>query len=264
MGRNSFLTEAQVTDCFAEFYSSRPLVIAHRGARDVAPENTLAAFRAALEADADGIELDVSRCLSGEIVVLHDDRLDRTTNGSGPLDKTPFFRLRELDAGAWFAPQFAGERVPLLSEVFDLVGGKLRINIEIKGMDRHGDGIEAEIAEMVLTRGLPSSVVISSFNPWALWRMKRAAPELQRALLYALDMPLALGKAWPRHLLEPVTLHPEWRILSAAYVRRAHAAGHHVNVWTVNDEADLRQVIAWGVDGIITDHPALARGLLPR
>ena len=258
------MTEADVAERFEAFYGDRTLIIAHRGARDVAPENTLAAFRAALEADADGIELDVSRCLSGEIVVLHDDRLDRTTNGSGPLAATPFYALRELDAGAWFAPQFAGERVPLLSEVFDLVGGKLRINIEVKGMERRGDGIEAEVAELVRARGLENSVVISSFNPLALWRMKRVAPKLQRALLYAPGMPLALGLGWPARLLAPVTLHPEWHMLNAQRVRRAQAAGHRVSVWTVNEEADLRRAMAWGVDGIITDHPALARRLLPR
>lgn len=253
-----------------DFYLDRPLVIAHRGARDVAPENTLAAFRAAVEAGADGIELDVSRCQTGEIVVLHDDTLDRTTNGAGPLDRTPFYALRELDAGGWFAPRFAGERVPLLSEVLQLAcsvrqgGGRLRVNIEIKGMHRKGDGIEEEIAEMVLARELERDVVISSFNPLALWRMRQAAPELQRALLYAAGMPAALSQVWPSRLLSPITFHPEWRLISGARVRRAHDAGHRVNVWTVNEETDLRRCIAWGVDGLITDHPALARSLLPR
>jgi len=259
-----------VTETFEDFYLDRPLVIAHRGARDVAPENTLAAFRAALDADADGVELDVSRCQTGEIVVLHDDTLERTTNGGGPLARTPYYALRELDAGGWFAPQFAGEQVPLLSEVLELArdvrqgGGRLRVNIEIKGMDHKGDGIEEEIAEMVRARELERDVVISSFNPLALWRMRQAAPELQRALLYAAGMPAALSQVWPSRLLSPITFHPEWRLISGSRVSRAHAASHRVNVWTVNEEVDLRRCIGWGVDGLITDHPALARRLLPR
>jgi glycerophosphoryl diester phosphodiesterase len=259
-----------VSERFDDFYLVRPLIIAHRGARDVAPENTLAAFRAALEAGADGIELDVSRCQTGEIVVLHDNTLDRTTNGSGPLASTPFYALRELDAGSWFAPEFAGERVPLLSEVFDLVGDakargtRPRVNVEIKGIDRRGDGLEAEIAEMVRARGLADDVLISSFNPMALWRMRQVAPDLQRALLYAPGMPMALSLAWPKRLLTPIALHPEFRMMNTSKVRGAQAAGHRVNVWTVNEEADLLRAIAWRVDGIITDHPALARQLLQR
>ena len=93
------------------FYAERPLVIAHRGARGVAPENTLAAFQAALDADADGIELDVTRCATGEIVVIHDDTLDRTTNGSGLVADVNFCSLRALDAGSWFGPQFAGQHI---------------------------------------------------------------------------------------------------------------------------------------------------------
>ena len=193
---------------------------------------------------------------------MHDDRLDRTTNGSGPLAATPFYALRELDAGAWFAPQFAGERVPLLSEVFDLVGGRLRINIEIKGMERRGDGIEAEVAELVRARGLERSVVVSSSTRWRLAHETRRAPAAARAVVCARDA--AGAGPGPARLLATVTLHPEWHMLNAQRVRRAQAAGHRVSVWTVNDEADLRRAIAWGVDGIITDHPALARRLLPR
>ncbi|NLG49687.1 MAG: glycerophosphodiester phosphodiesterase [Chloroflexi bacterium] len=246
------------------FYGEQPLVIAHRGARDVAPENTLAAFQAALDADADGIELDVTRCATGEIVVIHDDTLDRTTNGSGPVAQTSFCALRALDAGAWFAPQFAGERVPLLSEVLDLVGHRTRINIEIKGRDWKGDGIEVEIARMVRERGLEQEVIISSFNPTALVRMHRAAPELQRGLLYAPNMPAYLSPAWTRLLTHPEALHPYYAMMDAEAVRRAQSKGCRVNVWTVNAPQDMQQMIALGVDAIITDHPAQLREMLPR
>jgi len=246
------------------FYTERPLVIAHRGARDIAPENTLAAFQAALDADADGIELDVTRCATGEIVVIHDDTLDRTTNGTGPVAGMNFCNLRALDAGAWFAPQFAGQRVPLLSEVLDLMGHRLRINIEIKGRDWKGDGIEIEIAQMIRDRGLEQEIVISSFNPAALVRMHRAAPELQRGLLYAPNLPAYLSPRWTRLLTRPEALHPYYAMMDAQTVRHAQLRGCRVNVWTVNTPQDMQEMIALGVDAIITDHPAQLRGLLPR
>lgn len=246
------------------FYTKQPLVIAHRGARDVAPENTLAAFQAALDADADGIELDVTRCATGEIVVIHDDTLDRTTNGSGPVTAMTFCNLRTLDAGSWFAPQFAGERVPLLSEVLDLVGHRLRINIEIKGRDWKGDGIEFEIAQMIRDRKLEQEVIISSFNPAALVRMHRVAPELQRGLLYAPNLPAYLSPTWTRLLTQPEALHPYYAMMDAQAVRRAQLRGYRVNVWTVNTPQDMQAMISLGVDAIITDHPARLREMLPR
>lgn len=247
-----------------DFYLERPLVFAHRGARDVAPENTLAAFRAALIAEADGIELDVMRCATGEIVVIHDDTLERTTNGAGPVAAMPLYALRELDAGSWFAPQFAGERVPLLQEVLDEFGGKLRINIEIKGRGLRDEGLEEEIAEMIRARDLGSTVIISSFNPVALWRMRRAAPELRRALLYAPNMPIYLARGWARFWVQPQALHPEQSLVDREMLEAAHRHGYRVNVWTVNEPAAMERFIALGVDGIITDHPAQLRQMLPR
>ena len=246
------------------FYLDRPLIMAHRGARDVAPENTLAAFRAAMAVGADGIEFDVSRCATGEIVVIHDDTVDRTTDGAGTVAALPLSALRELDAGAWFDAAFGGERIPLLEEVLDLAGGRLRLNIEIKGMRWRGDGIEAEIAAMVRQRGLGGDVIVSSFNPAALWRMRCAAPALQRALLYAPGQPLHLARAWARRAVGADALHPHQSLVNEASLRRAHQGGWRVNVWTVNEDADLARMMALRVDGIITDHPARAIELLPR
>jgi len=245
------------------FYRDQPLVIAHRGARDVAPENTLAAFRAAIDLDADGIELDVVRCATSEIVVLHDDSVDRTTDGSGLVQEIPLSALRELDAGAWFSDAFVDERIPLLQEVLDLIAPRFRINIEIKGTDMRGDGIEQEIAEMIRARDLGDQVIISSFNPMALWRTKRTAPELKRGLLYAPDMPIFLARAWSRCLIQPDALHPKASMVDEHYMRWARRNGHRVNVWTVKI-AEMRKMIALGVDAIITDHPGQLREMLPR
>lgn len=244
------------------FYLDRPLVVAHRGAKDVAPENTLAAFVAACELGADGIELDVTRCATGEIVVIHDDTVDRTTNGTGRADALPWAELRSLDAGTWFHPRFAGEGIPLLEEVLEQVGRRLRVNIEIKGRSARSDGIEAEIAGMVERHGLTETVIISSFNPAALWRMRRAAPGLARALLYANDMPLALRRAWARHVMAPQALHPHYSMVDDAYMGWARQKRYRVNVWTVNAPEAILRMAAVGVDAIITDHVAEARRLL--
>jgi len=236
------------------FYYRRPLVFAHRGASGSAPENTMAAFEAARAAGADGIELDVTCCASGEVVVIHDDTVDRTTNGSGAVATMPLATLRALDAGSWFGPQFAGERVPLLAEVLDALGGVLRINIEIKAHTVHSGGIEGEVAALVRARGLRESVLISSFSLTCLRRMQAAAPELQRGLLLAPRAGMPLAWAWARRVAADA-LHPAAAGIDDGWVRRAAERGYRVNVWTVNDPAEMRRMVAAGVDGIITDCP---------
>lgn len=243
----------------------KPLVWAHRGACDVAPENTLAAFDAAVVAGADGIELDVTRCATGEVVILHDDTLDRTTNGSGRVEALSFDALRRLDAGSWFAPQFAGERIPTLDEALELAGQRLLVNIEIKSVrPLASTGIEELVAASVRARGLQERVIISSFNPAILRRMCRLAPELARALLYAPDLPIVLARAWLRPWVQPRALHPLFSMVDADYMAWARRKGYRVNVWTVNEESDMAALIGLGVDGIITNHPRRLRELLDR
>jgi len=244
------------------FYGDRLLVIAHRGASGVAPENTLAAFQAALDADADGIELDITRCATGEIVVIHDDTLDRTSDGSGRVVETPFSALRDLDAGSWFAPRFAGQRIPTLEEVLDLVDHRLLVAVEIKGRDLRGTGLEAEVAEMVRSRGLQREVIISSFNPMALVRIRRAAPELQRGLICAPIRLAPFGGIAARWLVRPQALHLHHSQVDAGTLRRARRSGYRISVWTVNDARTMAEMIELGVDGIITNRPRRLRELL--
>jgi glycerophosphoryl diester phosphodiesterase len=244
------------------FCQKIPLIYAHRGARDAAPENTLAAFRAAIQAGAEGIECDITHCATGEIVVIHDDTLERTTNGRGRVVDTSFTTLRSLDAGAWYAASFAGEQIPTLNEVLELAKGTLQLNIEIKGMDTHDDGIEVEVAEMLRQMDVQDSVIISSFNPWALLRMKRAAAEVRCALLITRESPVNSTPEWTTSLLPIQALHPEHTMVDQDYVDWAHKQGYLVNVWTVNQVAAMLEMIRLGVDGIITDHPAVLRRLL--
>lgn len=244
------------------YYLDRPLVMAHRGARDVAPENTVAAFGAAVELGADAVELDITRCASGEIVVIHDDTVDRTSNGSGRADSLTWDALRQLDAGSWFEARFAGEPIPLLDDVLDAVGGRVRFNIEIKHQRSGMRPIEPDLADNLHRRNLVSDTIVSSFDPGALRRLRRAAPDIPRALLYSRDMPFTLRHAWPRYWLAPEALHPHYSMVDARYVHWAHLAEYRVNVWTVNEAEDIERMAKLGVDAIITDHVTLTRQLL--
>lgn len=246
----------------AEFYKGRPLVFGHRGARQAAPENTLAAFRKAHEMGADGIELDVMLSADGVPVVIHDSTVDRTTNGSGRVRELTLDQLRELDAGGRFASQFSGEPIPTLAEVLDAFGSALRINIELKSASTGDDGLEARVVELLRARSLGRSIVFSSFNPLSLWRAKRLAPEIRRGLLYAPDMPVYLSRAWAAPFLGLDAVHPEGRMVDAGYVRWAHGKGYHVNVWTVNEPPEMLRLIELGVDVLITDRPDVARTLV--
>ncbi|MFO7917851.1 MAG: glycerophosphodiester phosphodiesterase [Anaerolineae bacterium] len=243
------------------FYAERPLIIAHRGASAVAPENTLAAFEAAVEAGADGVELDVMRCRSGELVVVHDDTVDRTTDGSGLVRTISKDSLRMLDAGSWFGLEYAGQRIPTLEEALAFVERGIRLNIEIKSQMLRSEGLEEEIADMIRAQRCEDRVLISSFNPLVLMRMKDVAPELQRGLLYAPGSLRSSPRIW-RHFVQPQALHPHHNVVDEEYIHWARDNGYRVNVWTVNEAARMREMTALGVDGIITDHPARLRRLL--
>jgi glycerophosphoryl diester phosphodiesterase len=241
----------------------RPLNIAHRGASAYAPENTLAAFRLALEMGADGFELDVMLSADGHLVVIHDDTADRTTDGSGPVQEKTLAELKALDAGARFDARFAGERIPTLREIFDLVAGdRAFVNVEIKTDSLKGDGLEEKLVALIRRYGLGECLLISSFNPFALWRMRRLAPDLPLALLYAEDQRIHLRDRWFAFLSHPDALNPSFRMATQEHVRRAKSKGHRLYVWTVDEEKEMRRLIALGVDGIITNKPDLLRQVL--
>lgn len=236
----------------------RPLNLAHRGASAHAPENTLAAFRLAAEMGADGIELDAKLSRDGAIVIVHDASVDRTTDGTGRVSDLALDEIKRLDAGSKFGAAFAGERVPTLDEVFDAVADRLLINIELTHYDSLRDGLEYRVVELIEKRGLSERVMVSSFSPLSLRHVKRAAPGIVCGLLYMPDMPLFFRRAWFAPFIPGLdALHPRYDMIDAAFVRRQRARGRQVNVWTVNDEADMRRMLTLGVDAIMTDKPDL-------
>jgi glycerophosphoryl diester phosphodiesterase len=240
----------------------RTQVFAHRGARAVAPENTLPAFARALELGADGIELDVQCSADGHLVVMHDFAVDKTTDGTGPVAALTLAELRRLDAGRAFGPAFAGVRVPTLEEVLDLIGNRCRLNIEIKSMDVQG-GAEADaVVALVQLRNLFDQVIVSSFNPITLIKLRWLEPKLALGLLYEEDLPPYLRAAWLSPMLAPQALHPYHRLVDAGMVQWAKGRGLAINTWTVNDEEEARRLVALGVDAIITDVPDVIQAAL--
>ena len=160
-----------------------PAIFAHRGASAHAPENTLSAFKLAITQHANAIELDAKLCASGEVVVIHDQSVDRTTNGSGKLLELPLTVLNELDAGSWFGTDFQGERIPTLDEVFDVVGQKIFINVEITNYASPFDDLPNKVVDLVRRHGLQENVLFSSFNPMALRKANKLLPEVPIGLL---------------------------------------------------------------------------------
>lgn len=239
-----------------------PLIIAHRGDSANAPENTLAAFRLAYKNDANGIELDVMLSADQQLVVIHDDTLDRTTNGHGQVGNMPLAALRGLDAGSWFKPEFKGEPIPLLDEVFAELGGKFLINVELKNYKTPKDKLPELVVALVKKHGLSNLVLLSSFNARNLPRAKSLAPEIRTGLLtlpglLGLPMRGLLGRRFGAD-----DLHPYYRDVSEKMVQSRHKLGQKVNVWTVNAPDDLRRMHALGVDMIICNDPAHAREIL--
>ncbi|HEX9103648.1 MAG TPA: glycerophosphodiester phosphodiesterase [Polyangia bacterium] len=233
----------------------RPLVIAHRGASADAVENTLAAFRRARQDGADGVELDVMRCATGEVVVFHDDDLERLAKRPGLVRATPFGALREIDLGG-------GERIPLLDEVLEELG-PLLVNVELKSQSRlRDDGLASSVAGILRRHAARARTLVSSFDPLLLARFRLRAPDLATGLLFAHDQSLPLRRALAAPLLRPTALHPEAALVDAERVRAWHARGYALNVWTVDEAAELRLLAALGVDGVITNRPKYARSVL--
>jgi glycerophosphoryl diester phosphodiesterase len=244
------------------FYLNRPLNFAHKGASHEAPENTLAAFLLAAELGADGIELDVQLSKDGELVVIHNFTLESTTDGQGSVQDKTLAELRGLDAGTWFDPVYAGQRIPTLQEVLDTVGQRVLLNIELKSTSLRNDALAAATVRILEDNHLLDRVVVSSFNPLVLKRVRRLNPWIALGMLYAPDVPLLLRRPWFRHLLRPEALHPRYTIVDERYVRWARKRGYRINTWTVDDPGQMWQLMRLGVDTIITNRPDLLREVL--
>jgi glycerophosphoryl diester phosphodiesterase len=234
------------------FQTRTPLIIAHRGGRKWAPENTLAAFKRSVDAHVDGVELDIHRCKTGELVVIHDETLERTTNGAGFVKDKTLKELKSLDAGSWYKPEFKDERLPLLSEVFDLVDGRCTVNVEIKDIPVAYPGIDDALIELLSHYKYPDKIIVSSFDHAILKSFHAKAPQYKIGFL---DAAIPAGFGAYAHLVGATAWNPEYAALRPDAVNDAHAAGLKVYTWTVNKPEEWNNLKRMGVDGIITDDP---------
>ena len=248
-------------------------VIGHRGAAGLAPENTLASFRTAIALGVDAVEFDLHVSRDGELVVIHDDTLERTTTGAGRVEALSLEEIRRADAGVKWGPRFAGERVPTLREVIDLVGGtappQFRLNVELKlaaGGKGRPEGFEQKVLDILREAGMLARTTIQSFHHPSVALAKRLAPEIRAGLLVeAAEVP---ANPVPVVRRQGADLYaPNYRALSRELVEKLHAAGVGILTWTPNTEADLHRVLDLGVggfpaDSITTDFPNRLLGIL--
>lgn len=245
---------------------AQPFVIAHRGESSRAPENTLAAFRGALEAGADFVEFDVHLSADGVPVVIHDETVDRTTEGSGRVDTLTVAQLKALDAGSWFSAGFAGERIPTLGETLELLRGKGRILLELKDAEHTGAGerggkragqasaLVAKSLEVVDRTGVRAQVLFQTFYPANLRELKKQARGIPYAFLYNFPERRHLATAYAKYH-RAAGFNPRLQNTRRSQVLMAHLLGMEVFVYTPDEVAEFQQALDLGVDGIITNNP---------
>lgn len=231
-------------------------VFAHRGSKSNRPENTLAAFKEAMRVHSDGIELDVHLTKDQQLVVMHDEKVNRTTNAKGQIKSFTLKEIKEMDAGGWFSPQYRGERVPTLKEVLELLTDFPGVlNIEFKTDRNAYPGIEGKVARLVDQYRADLPVVYSSFNHESLIRMKKIDPSASVALLLweRLADPWIYTRqvgASAQHLWEPSALSETGKQLQQHGIK--------VRAWTVNKPKNMQRTFEMGIDAMITDYPEVA------
>lgn len=234
-------------------------IFAHRGSKANRPENTLAAFEEAMRVGSDGIELDVHLTKDQKVIVMHDEKVGRTTNGKGQIKDLTLQDLKELDAGSWFSPEFTGERVPTLKETLELLSDYSgALNIEFKTDRNIYPGIEEHVVRLVDRYRADLPVVYSSFNHESLIRLKQIDPSANLALL----LWERLAEPWryteqvgasAQHLWEPSAFSETGKLLQQHGIK--------VRAWTVNKPKHMQRTFELGIDAMITDYPEIALDL---
>lgn len=232
-------------------------VIAHRGGSNLAPENTLAAFQNAIDLGVDMIEIDVEQTSDSIVVVIHDSKVDRTTNGTGSVDSLSYSYVKTLDAGSWFDKKYKNERISTLDETLQLINGKVILLIEIKEGSERYPGIEQQTVESIQQFNAHSWTIVQSFNKKAIERIKLLDKKIETYYLLGRNF-----KKYYNDLIENpdpelgydgIAVHHS--MLSAASVDSIKQLGLGVFTWTVDELEDMKKMIDAGVNGIITDSP---------
>ena len=227
--------------------NSQFLKIGHRGASGYKPENTLASFEKAIELGVDMIELDVHLCQTGELVVIHDELLNRTTDGYGAVAEKSYEEISGLDAGN-------GERIPLLEEVIDLVSKRAKINIELKGKDTCSPVLRVIDNYVIKGHWAREDFLISSFDHEQLISARKINPEVRLGVFFTDKYKFPFNMA---DELCAYSIHPSMQIVTKEIIREAHQRGFKVFVWTVNEREDVDRIKSLGVDGMFSNFPDL-------
>ncbi|TKD72661.1 glycerophosphodiester phosphodiesterase [Pseudalkalibacillus hwajinpoensis] len=229
--------------------------VAHRGASGYAPENTMAAFEKSVEMKADYFELDVQLTKDGELIVIHDTSVDRTTNGSGKVKDMTLEELKHLDAGSWFGEEFAGEKLPTLGEVLDAYRGKSGILIELKSPSLY-PGIEEKVAAELAKRNMDkphnNKVIVQSFDHESVETLHSILPSVPTGVLVSYTMSDEQLNEVARY---SDYVNPGKWLITSDFVDRIHENGMEAQAWTVRDIDSVDPLLEAGVDGIITDYP---------
>ncbi len=222
----------------------------------------MAAFRLAHKQGADGIEFDIKRCKSDEIVIMHDVTVNRTTNGTGGVHALSLAELQTLDAGQ-------GEPVPTLDALFAEQGAlsapsgaPFLFNVEVTNYSTRNDGLEAAVVALIRRHNIAERVLFSSFNPWSVRKLGQLAPDIPRAILYDQTMAIFLRRVWLAPLVPHQFRHPEKGMIDEAYVQKLDQQHLRTNVWTVNEPTDIVRMARCRVNGIIGDSPQTMREVL--
>lgn len=239
----------------------RVWVVGHRGAMGYRPENTLASYEHALELGADWIECDVHLSRDGVAVVMHDETVDRTTNGHGLVKDHTLEQLKQLDAGSWFSSNYAGERVLTLHELLEFARDRNTVlDIEIKNAPLYYDGIEDAVVKALEDTRMTDQAIVISFDHHAVGKIKQLEPRIATGVLYA-GRPADGGLGLAR-LVNADALLPHYAYVTREDTAAAHAAGLSMAPWATSDPAILKQLIEAGVDAIGTNHPDVMRNVL--
>ncbi|MCC6174856.1 MAG: glycerophosphodiester phosphodiesterase [Chloroflexi bacterium] len=230
----------------------RPRVFGHRGAMGYAPENTFASFERAVALGVDAIELDVHLSADGQVVVIHDPDLSRTTNGQGMVSEHPLAVLERLDAGHSFDPAYTGQRIPTLDETLAWARGRVVLDIEIKGGPAPYPGIAEKVVELIRKHGMVDQTIVISFDHPTVKRVKEVAPDQATGTLYSCRPvdPVAVARAASAN-----AILPHWSYCHSEDVERAHAAGLSVHPWATSAPEVIAALVEMGVDSVCSNHP---------
>jgi glycerophosphoryl diester phosphodiesterase len=241
--------------------TGKVLVVGHRGALGHAPENTMASFEKGVECGADVLELDVHLTADGELAVIHDDDVSRTTDGRGAVREMTLAELKRLDAGGWFGGHYRGERVPSLADVLAWAHGRVELLVEIKGGPLPAPGIEEKVVVAVRDHRMLDQVMVISFHHPSVKRVKELDPLLATGILYSGRLVDTVGAA---HAARADSVRAGWGYWTAELVEEVRAAGLVAHAWNANDEARMEYLVKLGVDSIGSDYPDRMRHYLDR